>query len=583
MARLVEQPIKTLFQGVSRQPDTVRLPGQVQECDNALLSVTTGGFSKRPGTIYTARLDSLAGVTEMAVYGYDRDEVEQYIVLIRDGFLDVYDLAGNRKTVANAEQVEDFAFEVTGTIDATRDIALAYVTTGDTAETSVDLVFSENGGVDIEVYTSPTGAFAGEETLVKTFTAAGSDTITIAPFIQLKVINAGTNYSLTGAYKSSQYLVAGNPRDDFSFVTIADYTIIANSNITTGMGAVGSGAVDDTVQKWADLPGTPADGDVAHVTGEALDEFSGYYVAWDTVTWNETVKPNERNTLLAASMPHKLVRNADGTFTFDQISWEAREVGDPILVPDPAFIGRKVQDVVFYRNRLVIVADEQETCSQAGDYFNYWPDKALQVLDADPLERSASSSEVNILRFAVVVRKVLFATSDKRQFETTADGIFTPKTAHMDPTTKYEASSICRPKEMGDTLYFVGDSSQDGVLFEYLIDDDTLSNIALIITKHVEGYVPGGIFKLAGDATSGTLCVLSYEEQNVIYVFTTYWDGETKLQAAWHRWTLGDTVLEAKIMGMEFLNGYLWLLIRRNDDHIYFERLSLRDEFTNDE
>ena len=49
MGRLINQQIDSLYQGVSRQPDPVRLPGQVEEADNVAFSVVTGGVSKRPG------------------------------------------------------------------------------------------------------------------------------------------------------------------------------------------------------------------------------------------------------------------------------------------------------------------------------------------------------------------------------------------------------------------------------------------------------------------------------------------------------------------------------------------------------
>ena len=50
MGKLTEGRLPSLFGGVSRQPDAVRRPEQVETADNVLLSVTTGGFEKRPAT-----------------------------------------------------------------------------------------------------------------------------------------------------------------------------------------------------------------------------------------------------------------------------------------------------------------------------------------------------------------------------------------------------------------------------------------------------------------------------------------------------------------------------------------------------
>ena len=90
MGTLLEQSVKTLYQGVSRQPDTVRLPGQVQSSTNVMMSVVTGGFESRPGTRHIAQLtDSTAGVQAALqstyspfFYSYARDAAEKYLISI---------------------------------------------------------------------------------------------------------------------------------------------------------------------------------------------------------------------------------------------------------------------------------------------------------------------------------------------------------------------------------------------------------------------------------------------------------------------------------------------------------------------
>ena len=79
---LTELPIKALFNGVSRQPHNVRLTSQVQEANNTLLSVVTGGFEKRPASQHVLTLSGLASSGEWAVHGIDRDSSEQYIIVL---------------------------------------------------------------------------------------------------------------------------------------------------------------------------------------------------------------------------------------------------------------------------------------------------------------------------------------------------------------------------------------------------------------------------------------------------------------------------------------------------------------------
>ena len=80
MGKLVEQTLRTMYQGVSRQPSTVRLPGQVEDAENVMFSVVSGGFSKRPGTQFFA--ETLLTYNDHAFYSYERDSNEKYLVVI---------------------------------------------------------------------------------------------------------------------------------------------------------------------------------------------------------------------------------------------------------------------------------------------------------------------------------------------------------------------------------------------------------------------------------------------------------------------------------------------------------------------
>ncbi len=94
---LINRSIPNLFNGVSQQPPSLRLPSQASEQINGLSSVVFG-ISKRPPTEHIAKL-STATLEDTFVHTIKRDEVEEYKVLITDGGLKVYDLAGVEKTV----------------------------------------------------------------------------------------------------------------------------------------------------------------------------------------------------------------------------------------------------------------------------------------------------------------------------------------------------------------------------------------------------------------------------------------------------------------------------------------------------
>ena len=99
MARLVSSSIQNLLNGISQQPDTVRLPNQSAVQENGLSDVVFG-LGKRPPTEHIKKL-SAATDTNVKVHLINRDTTEQYVVLITNAGMKVYDLDGTEKTVVS--------------------------------------------------------------------------------------------------------------------------------------------------------------------------------------------------------------------------------------------------------------------------------------------------------------------------------------------------------------------------------------------------------------------------------------------------------------------------------------------------
>jgi hypothetical protein len=168
-----------------------------------------------------------------------------------------------------------------------------------------------------------------------------------------------------------------------------------------------------------------------------------------------------------------------------------------------------------------------------------WPDKAFTVEDSDPIELPASTNKVSILRHAVPFRKALFVTADSVQFEIRRHDRMTPKSATMDVTTSYQIDSAAKPAAMGDQVYMAGSAQGFGLIYEYFYDGNTFSNTAQDVTKHIYGYLPNGVRVLSAGSVSNRLYVLSDLERNRVYVYSSYWNGDQKVQSAWTRYVFG--------------------------------------------
>lgn len=463
MGRLVTGEISTLFNGVSRQPDVVRLPSQIEVSDNTVHSVVTGGVSKRMNTEHLANLAGTSTATDYAVHTIYRDSTEQYIVLVSSGNLQVFDaLTGASKTV----------------------------------------------------------------------NTMAADAIT--------------------------YLTAS--ADAFRFTTVDDTTFVTNTTVVVeeDTGTV-AGTNKGSKQNFSDLPTTGnTTGDVWKILGDDSTGFSAYYVRWTGSAWEEWALPGQVNSLKATTMPYTLVRETDGTFTFEKASWTSRAVGDRTLTPAPLFVGKTINDVFFHRARLGFLADEKACFSRAGDTYNFWPTSAVITIDTDPFELTAPTTNVAIMNFAVPYRKTLFVTSESDQFEVSAPDVLSPTTASIDLATSYQSNAFAKPVTMGDELYFVGFTNNSSILWEYFFQESSVGTTAVDASKHVQGYLPRNVKRITAATSAGRIFLWSSDEPTNIYVYSQYWDGNTKMQSAWHRWKLEDT-----IQGLAVLEDYLYLVMRR--------------------
>ncbi len=574
MGKLVEQSIKTMYQGVSRQPDPVRLPGQVEEADNILVSIVTGGIENRPATRHITDITFVGETDTPAIYAYSRDAIERYMVIINDNDLKVFDLDGVQQTVnfpdgktylSSTNEKDDFSFVTIA------DYTIIANGTVSTAMLPNNYTQSPRALVNCRTTNSNT-TYKIDISLDDgvTFTNYYSNTLTTAQSNTQLADHVDANLSLPAGFTKSRLgetiIITGN----------ADFRIRHSGSDAT----YGFWTMTDTTPQREYLPSQAPDGYFIRV-GQNIDgDQFGYWAEYsaDEGGWIESVNPYEENAFDVSAMPHFLIREADGSFTFREGDYPDRISGDNDIVKPPDFVGNKVSALAFHRNRLAFVSGESVYFSQSGKYFTFWPDFSTQSLDSDAFGLTASSESVNNLRHAVGFRKALFLTSNKAQFEVAGTQILTPKTATVDLATSYLTEEKCRPITLGNKLYFAAKSGRDAIVFEYTYSDEQVSNVASDITLHALGYIPAPIERMAGDPTNDMLMILTEEEPNALYIYKMYEDGGAKAQSAWARWTYGTGT---KIKWMEVIDGELYMVLSRNGT-VFFEKTFLRYELSDD-
>lgn len=186
----------------------------------------------------------------------------------------------------------------------------------------------------------------------------------------------------------------------------------------------------------------------------------------------------------------------------------------------PSFVGRKISDVFFHRNRLGLVSDENVIMSRTGDYFNFFRGTNTAVLDDDPIDVGVSHTKVSLIRHAVPFAETLLLFSDQTQFQLAKTDILTPNTVSIDQATEYECSLRAKPVGIGRHVYFTVNRGKFTGVKEYYLDAATEVLDAAEITGHVLG-LSLGMCSRSPQAVRKTACVYSQTRSAMSFTSTS--------------------------------------------------------------
>lgn len=579
MGKLVSSTIPNLISGVSQQPWNVRLPTQAEEQVNCQSSVTDF-LKRRPATRHLARIRDTPAANGIASHHINRDETEQYIVTADASGINVFDLEGNAKTVS-----------VTGT-------GAAYLAAA--TAPNRDLRF-----LTINDYTFVLNRRVAVKTLPDLSPKRQPEAIVFikqASYNTTYSINLnGTAYSTTtedGVAPADQpadklssldicnALAQQLPKETFSVQTSnstiwirrhdgGDFTVKVQDSRSNTHTSVCKGKV----QRFSDLPTVAPRGFITEIVGDASSSFDNYFCvfepsdagdAFGSGTWKETVKPGIPCKLDPATLPHALIRQADGTFTFGPLEWGERSCGDETSAPFPSFVGRTLNGLFFYRNRLSFLSGENVVMSEVGEFFNFFLTTVTTLVDSDVVDVAASHTKSSILHHAVTFSGGLLLFSDQSQFVLEHDTVLSNATVSVKPVTEFEASMRAAPVSSGKTVFFATDKGEWGGVREYItLPDNSDQNDASDITAHVPRYVQGNVSRLECSTNEDMLLVLSEEMRTSLWLYKYFWNGSEKIQSAWSRWDMCGEVLSAAI-----LNTGVYLIMQYGDG-VYLEKMDI--------
>lgn len=349
--------------------------------------------------------------------------------------------------------------------------------------------------------------------------------------------------------------------------------------------------IQESVPNVSKLPQQCKNGYIAKVSNTEDSESDDYYVKFvadngtvGTGAWEETVAPGITAGLDPATMPHALVNNRDGTFSFrslDQVSdpnnyWIDRQAGDLTSNPDPTFVGKGIKDIFFYRNRLGFIAGENVILSQPADYFNFFIVSAITTSDADPIDIAASDIKPAFLNHVLPIQKGLVLFSESAQFMLFTDSDrFSSKTAQLKKLSSYECSPTIRPIDMGTSVMFSTGSAAHTRVFEMVIQDETVPPKVLEQTRVIPELIPKDIDHSSNSSQVG-LVTYGKKGDSQIYFYKYYDSGTERQQSAWYTWTLTGSFVHST-----YTAGNQFIVSNQNGNYVLNRHEMVTDTVTN--
>jgi hypothetical protein len=276
-------------------------------------------------------------------------------------------------------------------------------------------------------------------------------------------------------------------------------------------------------------------------------------------------------------MPHVLIREADGTFTFKEQNWRSRNAGKETTAfgAPPSFVGTTINDIFFHRGRLGVLCNESVVMTRPGKFFDWWRTTMTTILDDDPIDVAGTDDVVSIFKHALTYNEELYLVSDNTLHKLGSGDLLTQKTSKLTLAVGEPINTEIPPASTTRSILWSSSVDATGSVLNYsdvrelYIADTTQKIEPQSIADHVPGYIPTTLRRLVSSPTLNMVVGFTNGSNGKLYIYQYYWTQNDKLQSAWHRWEIGD---DARVLGAFFYDNFLHLTVRRGTS-TFFEKM----------
>mgnify|MGYP001197407413 CR=1 FL=1 len=377
----------------------------------------------------------------------------------------------------------------------------------------------------------------------------------------------------TSTLKDGSILIQRNDGRDF-FVEAFD-----------GLHGSGLGLIHKEVDALSDLPVRSPDGFRVAVRGDSDANEDDYYLRFEANDgqafgeggWVEDVGPDLEVSFDANTLPLQLVNTAPDTFTLNTTSWGRREAGDDETNPFPSFVGKTINNMVFFKNRFGFIFQDVIVLSEAAELFNFFRTTVRTLLDTAPIDITSATANVTDLRSSIAFQENLLLFGNRGQFVLKGDPL-TNDTVTLNAITNYNSDTTADPLAVGSYVYFPYERGEFLGVQEYSLNATTDVYDSDEITTQIPAYIPKGDVLFAAGTSSEELLAFATGGTD-IYLYKYFFNGREKVLSSW-----GKLTMPFDVIGMHFMKSSLFCVCDKDGQSVIsevkFEELRLEDDTT---
>jgi len=383
-----------------------------------------------------------------------------------------------------------------------------------------DLTVTWSGGTYSASYTTPSGAAAGDAALAT------------PEYIATQLYNQLVSAGLTTIYRVGPYVYMTKTGGVQVNTTVStNYIIPSKNRIVSTAGNLP-----------ARLP-VEANGFVCRVGTVELPQYFKYNSA--DVSWLEVGAVGSPTGI--TNMPISVYYNGSA-WALNTSNYEGRNAGDDETNKPHEFCTQGITGMATYQGRLVLMSGPMVSLSASGKPRRFFRSTVTSVVDSDPIEIGSGMNSSAAYEHAIPFQKDLVLLSSAYQAVIPSNNTaITPRNATVVPTSSHEVDVTSPPIALGRTLMYAAPRSEDFFGVREMVpspytDSQYVSHDA---TPHLPKYMGGRCrFSVSSSVANMALFAPSGDLRSLI-VHEYMWDGDQKVQQAWHTWTFPYDVATA--------------------------------------